>query len=316
MGFKEGVCPKCHERIQVPEDRERILCMYCGQEIETAAAVSALKEEKEIAAKGMSCMDIYGEVEEDFLSMLSKLDDPMKGFKKQTYEGMFREYYRQNLYIIEAIEKAYCVAEDKDVFIRQISSDFVGRAKEALDAIGKKSKKEDRQIRNNMAMVVYIIPAIVEFKGASSQILSDTLVEIWNDTFDKTCIKTSSYDLIESGFKRRFCYITTAVCESLHKGDDCYELNLLRDYRDSYMLSREDGEAVIREYYNVAPTIVKHISRRPDSDEIYQGIYENYLKKCVHLIEENELEECRRIYSDMVEEMEKQFFFSEDSRRS
>ena len=82
------------------------------------------------------------------------------------------------------------------------------------------------------------------------------------------------------------------------------------------MLSREDGEAVIQEYYNVAPTIVKHISRRPDSDEIYQGIYENYLKKCVHLIEENELEECRRIYSDMVEEMEKQFFFSEDSRRS
>ena len=25
MGFKEGMCPKCHELLQVPEDRERIL---------------------------------------------------------------------------------------------------------------------------------------------------------------------------------------------------------------------------------------------------------------------------------------------------
>ena len=31
--FKEGICPKCRETIQVPEDREKILCMYCGQEI-------------------------------------------------------------------------------------------------------------------------------------------------------------------------------------------------------------------------------------------------------------------------------------------
>ena len=42
MGFKEGMCPKCHELLQVPEDRERILCMFCGQEIETAEAVRAL----------------------------------------------------------------------------------------------------------------------------------------------------------------------------------------------------------------------------------------------------------------------------------
>ena len=33
MMFKEGTCPKCHEKIQVPEDREQIICMFCGEEI-------------------------------------------------------------------------------------------------------------------------------------------------------------------------------------------------------------------------------------------------------------------------------------------
>ena len=310
MGFKEGRCPKCHELIQVPEDRDRILCMYCGQEIETEAAVASYEEHQKIAAQGTSCMDIYLDVEDDFLTMLAKLDDPMKGFKKQTYEGMFREYYRQNLYIIEAIEKAYCVAEDKEAFVSRIAGDFVARAKEALDALDKNSRKKDRQLKNNMAMVIYILPAIAEFRGSSSQVLSERLVEAWNNAFEQTNIKASSFELIESGFKRRFCYITTAVCESLHKGDDCYELNLLRNYRDCYMMAREDGEEVIREYYNIAPTIVKRIGRRADAGSIYRGIYDSYLRECIHLIEENRMEECREVYTGMVNDLKEKYFLN------
>lgn len=39
MMFKEGTCPKCHEKIQVPEDREQIICMFCGEEIRVADAL-------------------------------------------------------------------------------------------------------------------------------------------------------------------------------------------------------------------------------------------------------------------------------------
>lgn len=43
--FREGTCPKCHEKIQVPDDREKILCMYCGEEILVARASERDTEE-------------------------------------------------------------------------------------------------------------------------------------------------------------------------------------------------------------------------------------------------------------------------------
>ena len=36
-----------------------------------------------------------------------------------------------------------------------------------------------------------------------------------------------------------FCYITTAVCRSMDKADNCYELTTLREYRDGYLLRSE-----------------------------------------------------------------------------
>ena len=45
MMFKEGTCPICHEKIQVPEDREQIICMFCGKEISVDEALG--KEKKE-----------------------------------------------------------------------------------------------------------------------------------------------------------------------------------------------------------------------------------------------------------------------------
>ena len=311
MGFKEGMCPKCHELLQVPEDRERILCMFCGQEIETAEAVRALAEHNRIVAESVPCMDIYGEVKEDFLSMLEKIEDPMKGFKKQTYETTFQDYYNRNRYIFEALEKAYCVAEDKEAFLAQAAADFVCRAQEGMSAITKKSQRADQQLKNNMAMVVYILPAIAAYKGSSSQALPEQMVALWNETFENTNIKTSTFELINAGFKRRFCYITTAVCESLGKPDDCYELNLLRDYRDGYLMERPEGEALVQEYYDIAPTIVKRIGRRSDAGTIYQGIYDQYLKPCIRLIEEGDQAACQQVYTDMVQTLKETYFLTE-----
>ena len=116
---------------------------------------------------------------------------------------------------------------------------------------------------------------------------------------------------IENGFKKGvFCYITTAVCKSLNKPDDCYELNLLREYRDQYLMGTKDGEILVKEYYNIAPTIVKRIDRSPDASEIYADIWEKYLKPCVRLIEAGEQEECRELYTKMVRSLEKKYLYS------
>ena len=46
--FREGTCPKCHQAIQVPDDREKVICMYCGEEIRVDEALGAKEKVKEI----------------------------------------------------------------------------------------------------------------------------------------------------------------------------------------------------------------------------------------------------------------------------
>ena len=67
---------------------------------------------------------------------------------------------------------------------------------------------------------------------------------------------------------------------------------------------------MIREYYDVAPSIVKHINQRPDRKEIYQSIWDEYLSPCIGLIESHQLEDCRVRYEDMVHTLAEKYFLS------
>lgn len=106
------------------------------------------------------------------------------------------------------------------------------------------------------------------------------------------------------------CYITTAVCESLGKPDDCYELELLRDYRDDYLLGKGAGTDIVQQYYNVAPTIVKRINKQQDAKAIYEGIWSEYLIPCIQLIEKEQLDDCKEVYSSMVYNLQKKYLYS------
>lgn len=99
------------------------------------------------------------------------------------------------------------------------------------------------------------------------------------------------------------CYITTAVCTSFGKPDDCYELQSFRGFRDNWLKYQVGGESLIKKYYETAPQIVDAIDLREDSATIYQHIWENYLTKCLSFIETKEFEKCKQLYIRMVEDM-------------
>lgn len=103
------------------------------------------------------------------------------------------------------------------------------------------------------------------------------------------------------------CYITTAVCGSLGKSDDCYELMAFRDFRDSWLRRQEDGETLVSEYYATAPRIVSVIERLSDAKEIYRAIWNNYLAPCLGHIERKEFAQCKALYMQMVFDLKAQF---------
>ena len=115
---------------------------------------------------------------------------------------------------------------------------------------------------------------------------------------------TSAVDKFTTFISGGGCYITTAICEEQHKSDDCYELTLLRDFRDHWLKYQPGGKELIRQYYDIAPTIVANIAKQPNHSEIYQQINEQYLKPCIHLIESGNKERCKELYIEMVEDLQ------------
>jgi hypothetical protein len=55
------------------------------------------------------------------------------------------------------------------------------------------------------------------------------------------------------------CFITTACCELLGLGDECFELRTLRRYRDDVLAKLPGGEAAIARYYAEAPLILHRL---------------------------------------------------------
>lgn len=104
------------------------------------------------------------------------------------------------------------------------------------------------------------------------------------------------------------CFITTAVCKSLGREDDCYELTSFRSFRDKWIKNLEDGESLINEYYSIAPVIVRNIDKKENKDTIYFNIWEEYLKECLFTMERGQYQRCKEIYCGMVYDLKLKYF--------
>ena len=104
------------------------------------------------------------------------------------------------------------------------------------------------------------------------------------------------------------CYLTEA-CVS-HKGmpDNCYELMMLRKFRDGYMQQDEERSQDVKSYYRLAPPIVEAIQAQTSSYQsiVYEKIYQ-VIQRCVAYIENNQPEKAYLEYKDMATGLSKRF---------
>lgn len=103
------------------------------------------------------------------------------------------------------------------------------------------------------------------------------------------------------------CFITTAVCLSLGKPDNCEELSVMRSFRDEWLSKQPDGEDLIIDYYNTAPGIVKRIDHEADRKNIYKAIYEDYILPCINHAKTKDYAESKRIYVNMVNSLKARY---------
>lgn len=98
------------------------------------------------------------------------------------------------------------------------------------------------------------------------------------------------------------CFITTATTKFSNKPDNCYELETLRNFRDTYMQETPERQALIAQYYEEAPAIVDYIDSNMTYEQqvnIYKTFDSCYIQPAVEAIELEDNEKALSIYTDL-----------------
>ena len=160
-----------------------------------------------------------------------------------------------------------------------------------------------------MFVVTFFSPALLQQEYPIGHIICESFRLAWQALWPKQDYRVVTGEEIFVGFDKKWykCYITQAVCESLGKSDDCFELNEFRAFRDNYLITCPDGPALIDAYYKYAPDIICRIFFRRDRDAIYRRIWEEDVQGCLDDILQGECEDCKRRYSLMVKTLRQEF---------
>lgn len=105
-----------------------------------------------------------------------------------------------------------------------------------------------------------------------------------------------SSEVVDDGF----CFVTTATMYALGKGDESAELKELHNLRDKFLLCDNQGELLLKEYYRVAPELVKKVNQLHNSEEVYKEIFKKYIKLTYEFSLKGEEKKAKDIYIKMM----------------
>lgn len=310
-------CPHCGEEMQAPKGRESILCMFCGVKIDLSKAEmpAQIAESADSAKKAALTPAEYQENLNFAIShagaVCKNYAEKVRAFKKNTYPELFQGHKEENFAFYHAVKLVLSAAspEESDSICHRIADAFIAEQKQTSAELPKKNAKYAAQMDKNMFLVIYVLPAIKDLQLDKADRLAEVICEDWRKAFKDSNIAPADFASINGGFKRKLCYVTTAVCRNLNKGEDCETLRLIKDFRDGYLSSTEDGQALIEEYYDIAPTLVKRIDKDLLAQEKYLYLWNTYLLPCVAYIKSGLQENCRETYCSMMEELKSEYMY-------
>ena len=99
------------------------------------------------------------------------------------------------------------------------------------------------------------------------------------------------------------CFISTACVEARGLPDNCLELQVLRNFRDTFVRGLPEGAVVIGEYYREAPLIIRGINVKRGNKGVYVGLFDRVVKRSVELISQGRHREAFENYKAIVREL-------------
>lgn len=99
------------------------------------------------------------------------------------------------------------------------------------------------------------------------------------------------------------CYLTTIIHNILDMPDNGYALNVLRNFRDEYMLNHPETYIMLVEYDIIGPKIAKALQNDPLNKIIAKTFYETHIKPITNLVNMKEYDIAIIKYQDMTNKL-------------
>ena len=242
-----GKCPHCGRELEIPAELTEFSCLYCGERSHTDL----------LRAREDFCPEDLAELASQLPQTLREHDKLYKHINKKEYEKVFAAYEAEHSSLLKRI----------DVLVNTAPMG-IGPATESLceifldtleanlkDVKGYNTRTGQSRILFEVKLVLalFLTPLSRKLHLSMAEPFCKGLHSAWLRRWPKEAWTPGVYENIMSGFRqRKLCFITTATCAYEGKADDCYELSSFRAFRDGW-LSENGGEALIREYYELAP---------------------------------------------------------------
>lgn len=92
------------------------------------------------------------------------------------------------------------------------------------------------------------------------------------------------------------CYLTTAMCKALGYNDQCVYLQMLRCFRDTYMMQVPECYPLLVEYELMGPMISRQILQ---DKEVANMMLDQYISKSIMYIKKQEYQKAIDTYKEM-----------------
>ena len=286
-------CPGCGRMVDIPQGMDACFCTFCGARVALPAPEAAQADPGEAAA-----------VARELAALMARSHRLAQQFGKDTYAGQFQSYRAQLAPLVARLEKALPQGPAREAALQETASLWLD---ELARSWARSGRKDPPHYEDQHLMAVFTIPALRDLPQGAGEELAQAVRAQWLKRWPKAPIGYGSYQEIAGGFRWRLCYITSAVCRTQGKGDDCYELTAFRRFRDQVMLATGEGRRLVEEYYRLAPAIVTSVRLCWDEKAVYEGVYRDYLLPCLGLLEAGDAAGCRDKYMEMVRHMEQTY---------
>jgi hypothetical protein len=308
MDYKIVYCQKCKGELHIPAELSSCICMYCGEKL----FLNERKHEKEVTPE--EARDNYEKALGNISLLVKEHERIITSFTRNQYSSGFENYGKSVDQLLLSMEQYAALPDVNSThIIQEITEKLLNYIDEDIKHTkgffsGSSNAKRIDQYR--FFMTIYLVPMIRYRKLEISEPLSDCIISEWRKRYPKYEFKKASYEEIAKGFERKgFCFISSAVCDSMGKSDDCYELTTFRNFRDTYMQQSPHGRKLISQYYELAPIIVAYINLCLNKESYYEFIWRRYLSRCLRAIEEKDYSACEKYYINMVADLRKKVPF-------